>query len=112
MEWKVLKEGQEYLCPDSVTLKEWAAAGRIQREDYIFNPILGQWLYARDVAEVQGSFAAIQKQGQAGQLKKIAIALGILGLVFLVMVPAFGCLLLIGAGVCGVMHHVKAGTVI
>jgi hypothetical protein len=82
------------------------------KEDYIFNPVLGQWLYARDVAEIQPNFVKVKNQGQAQDLKNIAIALGVLGAVFLVLSPPLGVLLVLGGAACAVMHHVKAGTVI
>jgi hypothetical protein len=112
MEWKIRKGADEYPCPDIPTLKLWAAEGRILKEDYVFNPILGQWLYARDVAEIQANFVEIKKQSQAQDLKKVAMALGILGVVFLVLSPPFGGLLILAAVICAVIHHVKAGTVI
>ncbi|WP_306590623.1 hypothetical protein [Geothrix sp. 21YS21S-4] len=112
MEWKVRKGGDEYPCPDIPTLKQWATEGRILKEDYIFNPVLRQWLYARDVAEIQPNFIKTTNQAQAQHLKKVATALAILGVIFLVLSPPFGGLLLLAAATCAVVHHVKAGTVI
>lgn len=112
MEWKIKKGSDEFPCPDIPTLKQWAAEGRILKEDYVFNPVLGQWLYARDVAEIQANFVTTKNQAQAQDLKKIAIALAILGAVFTLLAPPLGVLLLLGAATCAVIHHVKAGTII
>jgi hypothetical protein len=112
MDWKVRKGGDEFPCPDIPTLKQWADEGRILKEDYVFNPVLGQWLYARDVAEIQANFIKAKNQSQSQDLKKIAIALAILGVVFLVLTPPFGVILLLASATCAVIHHIKAGTVI
>lgn len=112
MEWKIRKGSDEFPCPDIPTLKQWAFEGRILKEDYIFNPVLGQWLYARDVAEIQPHFTRSQNQAQAQDFKRIAIALAILGVLFLLLAPPFGGLLLLGSVVCVVIHHAKAGTII
>jgi hypothetical protein len=112
MEWKIKKGPDEFPCPDIPTLKQWAAEGRILKEDYVFNPVLQQWLYARDVAEIQSNFIKVKNQSQAQDLKKVAVALAILGVVFLLLAPPLGGLLLLAAATCAVIHHVKAGTVI
>ena len=112
MTWKLKKAEEEFMCPDVATLKQWGKEGRISIDDYVFNPILNQWLYAKDVAELQGYFSQTKKQGQAKQLKSISIALGLISLPFLLLAPPFGGLLLISAAVCAVMYHVKNGTVI
>ena len=53
MDWKLKQGSQETAIDGVATLKRWTTEGRIQRDDYVFNPVLGKWLYAKDTVEIQ-----------------------------------------------------------
>ena len=112
MGWKIKRNEQETECSGVLALKELAAKGEISPEDYVFNPTLNQWSYARDTAELQGLFEKAKRMGQAGTLKKASWGLAIAGILLFLLDPTIGGLTLVGAAICGVMHHVKAGTVV
>lgn len=57
-EWKVKRGDQEWLVPDSATLQVWAREKRVLPDDYVFNPVLQRWMYAREAGELATSFAA------------------------------------------------------
>ena len=90
MEWKVRKGDEVFTCADISTLKRWAEEGRIQQEDYVFNPVLEQWLYARDVAEVQGCFVKKGKSSEANRLNTLGLVFGVSGLLLALVVPPLG----------------------
>jgi hypothetical protein len=112
MTWKVKRGQDEYPCPDTPTLKQWASQGLIAVDDYIFNPVLNQWLYARDVAEIQGVFGKQVKAEKAKTAQNAAIGFAIVGVLFLLIAPPLGVLCFIAAVVSAVIHHVQAGTVV
>jgi hypothetical protein len=53
-EWKLKRGEQEWPIRDAEMLREWASSGRLNPDDYVFNPVLAKWVYARDVAELAG----------------------------------------------------------
>lgn len=56
-EWKLKRGEEEWAVGTAATLKEWAGKGLIAQDDYVFNPILEKWVYARDVAEISPTFS-------------------------------------------------------
>lgn len=107
MEWKVRKDNQEFPCCDIATLKQWARDGRIQREDYVFNPVLGQWLYARDAAELQPHFGRKERTAEASRLNGLGLAFGIGGMVVAMINAPLGGLLFVIGLVLTVAYYVK-----
>jgi len=109
MDWK-LKRGAEETAVDSVaTLKQWAREGRIQRDDYVFNPVLEKWLYAKDTVEIQEPFSTKAKAKEAGRLNSLGLTFGIGGLLLALvpgLAPLGGLLLLIGI-VLTIAYYVK-----
>ena len=112
MTWKVKRGEREFECPDTTTLKRLASEGSIAVDDYVFNPVLNQWLYARDVAEIQGVFGKAAKTEKAKTAKNAGIGFAVVGVLFLLVAPPLGIVCFLAAGVCGVIHHVQAGTVV
>lgn len=56
--WKIKRDDTEFTAPDVATLRKWAAQGRVLPTDYVHNPILNQWMYAKDAQELTATFAA------------------------------------------------------
>ena len=112
MPWKIKHNEEEIECPDVATLKAWATEGRVTPEDYVFNPTLNQWIYAKEAAELQGLFQKAKRTEEAGTLKKAAWGLAIVGALLFLIAPPLAGVSLLGAAICAVMHHVKAGTVV
>lgn len=109
MEWKVRRGSEEFACGDVAVLKQWASEGRVRREDYVFNPVLNQWLYARDAAELQPCFSPSESTQQASRLNRLGLAFGISGLVLCLLPPLMplgGLLFLIGL-VLTVAYYIK-----
>lgn len=57
-EWKIRRGEQEFPVPSLPTLKTWTVAGRVQRDDYVFNPILDRWMFAHELPELAPIFAS------------------------------------------------------
>jgi hypothetical protein len=57
-EWKLKRGNEEWPIADAEMLKQWATDGRVNADDYVFNPILEKWMYARDAVELAGVFEA------------------------------------------------------
>lgn len=112
MTWKVKRGQDEFPCPDIPTLKQWASEGRVVVDDYVFNPVLSQWLYAKDVAEIQGIFGKQVKVAKSETAKRAAIGFAIAGGLLLLIAAPLGGLCLLASVVCIVIHHVQAGTVV
>jgi hypothetical protein len=57
MPWQV-KRGETIIVEsvEVTALREWASKGNLAPDDYVFNPILNQWMYAKDAAELSGVF--------------------------------------------------------
>jgi hypothetical protein len=109
MTWK-LKRGSEEIVIDSVaTLKQWAAEGRIQREDYLYNPVLEQWLYAKETVEIQNLFSHKDATKEAKRLNSLGLGFGIGGLLLCLvppLMPLGGLLLLVGI-ILTVAYYIK-----
>jgi hypothetical protein len=109
MDWKLKQGSQETAIDGVATLKRWTTEGRIQRDDYVFNPVLGKWLYAKDTVEIQELFSAKDKGKEAGRLNGLGLTFGIGGLL-LGLVPGLefvgGLLLLIGI-VLTIVYYIK-----
>jgi hypothetical protein len=114
MIWEVKHGDTHYSCPDVETLKGDADFGRIRPEDYVLNPVLNHWIYAKDVVELQWIFASKVNARKSKQLNKTGFILGFVGVVLYFLIPqsglGAGCLL--GALGCGIMAHIKASTII
>jgi len=52
-EWKVKRDETEFTVENTQMLRDWAKQGLIAPTDYVYNPTLQRWMYAREVAELQ-----------------------------------------------------------
>lgn len=50
--WKIRRGEQDFVDTEIATLKEWALSGKLTPEDVIFHPLLGRWMYVRDLEEL------------------------------------------------------------
>lgn len=59
----VSRGGREIFCSED-ELKQQARRGLLARSDRVFHPQLGRWLYAREVAEVEGDLLRAEQLGR------------------------------------------------
>lgn len=112
-EWKIRRGEQEFTAPDTATLQQWAASGRVVGSDYVLNPTLQRWMYASEVAELSVAVQPPRGKSAARGACGLAIAL----FLFAVMLGMFGMgesfAVLLGAGafvfaiVAGVLYVLK-----
>jgi hypothetical protein len=51
-EWKLRRDEREWPVKDAAELQQWANTGHVSPSDYIYNPTLEKWMYAREIAEL------------------------------------------------------------
>ena len=56
--YKIKRGDVEYPAASLAELRQWALNGRVAPGDYVFNPTLGKWTYAREIEELKASFPA------------------------------------------------------
>ncbi len=94
--WLVQQKGREsFVTPEE--LKSLAAGGKLEPGDLVYHPVLGRWLYARQVEEITAemqSAASLGKLVVAGQsaLQHNDSAVAGFTLGVLAVVPVFGIL--------------------
>jgi hypothetical protein len=94
-EWKIRRGEDEFSAPDAATLQQWAASGNLAASDYVLNPILQQWMYARDLAELAGVFGMQAEQKRVSEMNRMSWGVGALGLLTLLVFPPAGVVLII-----------------
>lgn len=75
-EWKIKRGDSEFTAENDEALQLWAKEGRLVESDYVFNPTLQKWMYARETAELAGAFSLKAQRGN----KNVGCSLGVLGL--------------------------------
>lgn len=105
--WKTRAFGVEVEVTGPEHLRELAESGDIQPSDYVFNPVLQRWMYARDVEEI----ADVLKDRRATKI--LARVGGLLAVLFAAVTIAmidgpllFFALALLGTVVIGVASMV------
>ena len=106
-QWKVRRGNDEFPVDGVETLKQWANLGRIAESDYIYNPILGRWMYARELAEIAGYFQRKEEVAKNENLNRTSWGLGCLGLLVCFFFWPAGLVLIIIAIVMSAFYHVK-----
>ena len=66
-EWQIKRGESQFAAPDLETLEAWARTGNVVQTDYVFNPILQQWMYAKDLGELQAVFGKPESAGRERQ---------------------------------------------
>jgi hypothetical protein len=51
-EWKLKRGDEEYVAENFAKVEWWARNGMVRPGDYIYNPVLDRWMYARDMPDV------------------------------------------------------------
>lgn len=91
--WKTREpDGPEQTVGTLTTLKEWAAAGRITKTDYVWNPILQRWQLAMDTTELNGivgSVRGVSSQRHAIGGAAAMVLFGLIGMAFIPIIGAF-----------------------
>lgn len=94
--WLVQQKGREsFVSQDD--LKGLARGGKIDPGDLVYHPILGRWLYARQVEEIGGELREATELGQPGAPGRAPLphndaAVAGFTLAVLAVVPVFGVL--------------------
>jgi hypothetical protein len=76
--WKIRRGDEETEIASTDELRAMVRSGHLRKDQYVFNPVLNQWLYARDVAELSDSFRA----GSATHLNSISWTLFAFSILF------------------------------
>jgi len=95
-EWKLKRGDEEYVVPNVAKLREWAVEGRVLKDDYVFNPVLGRWMYARELGELaatatfkpkkqKSAIVESHRVGSREETRGSVVACVILGVFFLVV---------------------------
>ena len=106
-EWQIKSGDSQFTAPDVETLRQWAKDGRVTQTDYVFNPILQQWMYARDLGELQAVISAQKARADKDKLNRMSWGLGCLGLFFSIFFWPAGVVLMAIAIVMAAIYHVK-----
>lgn len=106
-EWRLRRGDQEFPLRDNEMLKEWAASGRVNPDDYVYNPLLEKWMYACDLAELQEHFAKAKSKAEAAHLNQVSFGLGCLGFLLLFLFPPAGIIVLLIAIVMSAVYYLK-----
>jgi hypothetical protein len=59
----VTRNGRDSFCSEE-ELRRLAARGQLAPGDLVYHPVLGRWLYAREVEEVRGELAGAAQLGR------------------------------------------------
>jgi len=104
-----LKRGEaEFHVPGLDRLREYARSGRVVASDYVFNPVLERWMYARDMAELQGEFGSVERAKESKQGHRTAWLLFLLSILCGLLLNRFvGVVLFVAAIVVAVMASQK-----
>lgn len=106
-EWRIKRGDEQFVAPDLPTLQAWAKSQRVRPDDYVFNPTLQNWMYARDAAELQSIFAATLSRGAAEHYNKVSFGMGCLGVLLLFLFWPAGVIVLIIALILSALYYVK-----
>ena len=100
--------GLDIPVKDVNQLRKLATEGGINPSDYVFNPVLNQWMYAKDAAELASVFTTAGKNESANTLNKAGMGFGIVGIV-LCMTPLMplGALLVLVGIVLSIAYYIK-----
>lgn len=87
--YKMKRGDKEYPAQSLAELRQWALKGNLVGSDYVFNPTLGKWTYAREMEELKASFPASKNGNTLVAVGAVLILLGAL-------IPKAGLFLLLG----------------
>lgn len=87
--YKVKRGEVEYSAASLAELRQWALSGRVAPSDYVFNPTLGRWTYAREMQELRESFPA-------GKNANTVIVVGAVLVLAGAVIPRAGLFVLLG----------------
>ena len=65
--FRVIRGDREMMCGED-ELREWARSGLLQRGDLVYHPVLGRWLYGREVEEVRDEIECALTLGKSSPL--------------------------------------------
>lgn len=103
-----LRRGEtDFDVPNLETLREWARAGPIAPTDYVYNPTLERWVYARELGELEGELGTSKKAESAKGLNKAALACFVAALVTALWAPGVSGLLFLAALVLLIVNYAK-----
>lgn len=73
-----MKRGEtEYPVASLAELRQWALKGNLAPGDYVFNPTLGKWTYAREMEELKTSFPAGKNGNTLVVVGAVLLAMGL-----------------------------------
>ena len=107
-EWKVRRGDAEFTAANDDMVRQWAKEGRVQPTDYLFNPVLQRWMYAREVGEIAGVFQSATHASN----KKTGCYVGTLGLLLCLLFWPLGIIVAAGGLIMyGIAEHKESSGV-
>lgn len=76
-EWKMKRGDTEYPATSLAELRQWALKGNLVGSDYVFNPTLSKWMYARELEELKASFPAGKNGNTLIAVGAVLLAMGL-----------------------------------
>jgi uncharacterized Zn finger protein (UPF0148 family) len=110
IKFRVKRGAQEIELPSIEALRHDVQEGIIKLTDYVYNPILEKWMYARELAELEDIVKIQESSSQANQYNKTSWIFAGFGLLLLFIFPPAGGVLLIIGVILAVMYYVKKGS--
>jgi hypothetical protein len=107
--WK-LRRGNQESDLDLATLLELARSGRVLSSDYVFNPVLMRWMYAKEVEELAHVFSHQAALAKRSHLNSVSWGLFIWSIFLLFFSPLWSSILFIAAVVVAIVYHATSAS--
>jgi hypothetical protein len=85
-EWKLRRNDQEYPVGNVEMLRSWTLQGNVAESDYVYNPVLQRWMYARELAEIADIFHNRQRPVQPAKGGTSLATIGCAAVLLIVMI--------------------------
>jgi hypothetical protein len=81
----IRQDGQQFRAPDLVTLRRWAAEGRVRAGSTLFDPRVQRWSLASEVPDLRSAFRGVQpapapKRSTSPAILVSAVVIGVVAL--------------------------------
>jgi hypothetical protein len=99
--YKIRRGEEEFTTAGLEELRAFVRSGRVLESDYVFNPMLEKWMYARELAELADAF----KAPRAKKDNKVSWLLFLVSILVGFVWPLAGVILFVVALIYAVKVH-------